>query len=453
MNRRRFLTAAATAGGAALASPVFGSAPAIVPASALGRGGRPAPSDRITLAVIGTGNQGTNDLIQFLKDERVQVVAVCDVNRESAGYWDGRVAGREPARRITDWYYAAEQRSGSYTGCDAYEDFREVLARDDIDAVETALPDHWHAIPVIEAARAGKDIYGQKPLSLTVADGRAMSDAVREHGVVFQTGSQQRSMSQFHHACELVRNGRLGTIRTVRCGLPGGHPDFGQVASRQAPEPIPDGFNYDLWLGPAPEAPYAPARCHVNFRWILDYSGGQVTDWGGHHPDIAQWGIGKEHSGPVAIRNARGVFPTEGLYNTATAFHFEAVYDDGITMIIGDEEPFGVTFEGDDGWVRVTRQGYETSDPEIWASEIGPDETRLPKSDDHFRNFIDCVISREEPVAPIEQAHRSITVAHLGNIAMLLGRDLAWNPEAERVTDDEAANAMLSRETRAPWRL
>ena len=448
MNRRRFLTAvAATAGGAALA------APAIVPATALGRGRRPAPSDRITLAVIGTGNQGTNDLIQFLKDERVQVVAVCDVNRESAGYWDGRVGGREPARRITDWYYAAERRSGRYAGCTAYEDFRDVLARDDIDAVEIALPDHWHAIPVIEAARAGKDVYGQKPLSLTVADGRAMSDAVREHGVVFQTGSQQRSMSQFHHACELVRNGRLGTVHIVRCGLPGGHPDFAHVAHRQEPEPIPDGFNYDLWLGPAPEAPYVPARCHVNFRWILDYSGGQVTDWGGHHPDIAQWGIGKEYSGPVAIRNARGVFPEDGLYNTATAFHFEAVYDNGVTMIVGDEEPFGITFEGTDGWVRVTRQGYEVSNPEIWTSEIGSDDVRLPKSDDHFRNFIDCVISREEPVAPIEQAHRSITIAHLGNIAMLLGRGLAWDPEAERVIGDESANAMLAREMRAPWHL
>lgn len=454
MNRRRFLTAAAaTAGGAVLAAPALAGAPTIVPASALGRGRRPAPSDRITLAVIGTGNQGTNDLLQFLKDERVQVVAVCDVNRESAGYWDGRVGGREPARRIADWYYADERRSGRYAGCAAYEDFRYVLARDDIDAVETALPDHWHAIPVIEAARAGKDIYGQKPLSLTVAGGRAMSDAVREHGVVFQTGSQQRSMFQFHHACELVRNGRLGAVHTVRCGLPGGHPDFGQVAHRQEPEPIPDGFNYDLWLGPAPEAPYVPARCHVNFRWILDYSGGQVTDWGGHHPDIAQWGIGKEYSGPVAIRNARGVFPTDGLYNTATAFHFEAVYDNGVTMIVGDDEPFGVTFEGDDGWVRVTRQGYEVSDPEIWTSEIGPGDVRLPQSDDHFRNFIDCVISREEPVAPIEQAHRSITIAHLGNIAMLLGRDLAWDPEAERVVGDESANAMLAREMRAPWHL
>lgn len=448
MDRRTFLkSTAAAVGGASLVGP------AIVPATALGRGRRPAPSDRITLAIIGTGNQGTGDMINFLKDERVQVVAVCDVNRESAGYWDGRVAGREPARKIVDWYYAAENRSGRYAGCDAYEDFRDVIARADIDAIETALPDHWHAIPVIEAAKAGKDIYGQKPLSLTVAEGRAMSDAVGRYGRVFQTGSQQRSAQNFHHACELVRNGRIGKVHTVRCGLPGGHPDFGRVAHRQEPEPVPEGFNYDLWLGPAPEAPYAPARCHVNFRWIFDYSGGQVTDWGGHHPDIAQWGLGKELSGPVAIRNAKGVFPTEGLYDTATAFHFEAVYEDGVTLIVSSDERMGVTFEGADGWIWVTRGAYEVSDPAIWASEIGADEVRLTRSEDHFRNFIDCVISREEPVAPIEQAHRSITIAHLGNIAMRLGRDLRWDPQAERVLGDEAANAMLSRPMRGPWHL
>lgn len=446
MDRRTFLKSTALAAGAV-------GLPTIVPASALGRGGRPAPSDRVTLAIIGTGNQGFNDMFDFLDDERVQIVAVCDVNRQSAGYWSGRIGGREPARQIVEWHYAGGKRSGTYTGCDAYEDFREVIARDDIDAVETALPDHWHAIPVIEAAKAGKDIYGQKPLSLTVADGRAMSDAVREHGVVFQTGSQQRSIAHFRHMCELALNGRLGTLRTVRCGLPGGHPDFGRVAHRVEPEPIPEGFNYDLWLGPAPEAPYVPARCHVNFRWIMDYSGGQVTDWGGHHPDIAQWGMGTELTGPVAIRNARGVFPKDGLYDTATEFTFEAVYDNGVTLIVSNEERQGVTFEGDDGWVWASRREYEVSDPEIWDTEIGENEIRLPQSADHFRNFIDCVLSREEPVAPIEQAHRSITIAHLGNIAMLLGRDLEWDPEAERVVGDEAANAMLSREMRDPWRL
>ncbi|MEX0599437.1 MAG: Gfo/Idh/MocA family oxidoreductase, partial [Rhodothermales bacterium] len=222
-NRRDFLkTGIALAGSATL--------PTIVPASALGRTTRPAPSDRISLGFIGTGNMGTNHLLAFLPDERVQITAVCDVNRESGGYWNGNIGGREPAQRIVNFHYGDKIQSGEFSACDSYEDFRELLARDDIDAVVVATPDHWHAIPVIEAARAGKHIYGEKPLSLTVREGRAMSDAVRQAGVVFQTGSQQRSDYIFRHACELVRNGRLGTLRRVRCGLPPGQPDFGLTA-------------------------------------------------------------------------------------------------------------------------------------------------------------------------------------------------------------------------------
>lgn len=446
MNRRDFLKAGTAAACAA-------SLPSIIPASALGRGRRPAPSDRITMGIIGAGNQGTNNMMGFLDDERVQVVAVCDVNAESAGYWNGRFAGREPARKTVDWFYAREIRSGQYAACTGHEDFREVLARDDVDTVMLALPDHWHAIPTVEAAKAGKDIYGEKPLSLTIAEGRAMSDAVKAHGRIFQTGSQQRSDARFRHASELVRNGRLGTLQRIRIGLPGGHPDLGKTAHRKAPEPVPAGFNYDLWLGPAPEAPYCPARCHVNFRWILDYSGGQVTDWGGHHPDIAQWAMGTEHTGPVAIRNAKGTFPAGDLYNTATAFYFEAVYDNGVTMVVSSDERMGVTFEGTDGWLWVTRGAHEASSPSLWDTEIGPDGIHLPKSDNHFRNFIDCVVSREEPVAPIEAAHRSITIAHLGNIAMQLGRDLRWDPSAEAFVDDDEANRMRSRPMRDPWHL
>jgi predicted dehydrogenase len=277
------------------------------------------------------------------------------------------VAGREPARQIVDWHYAAEVRSGTFSSCAAYEDYREVLARQDVDAILLALPDHWHALVVVDAARAGKDIYGEKPLSLTVAEGRAMVNAVTKAGRIFQTGSQQRSAANFRQACELVRNGRLGRLHTIRVGLPGGHPDFGRSGHRKDPEPVPDGFNYDMWLGPAPAAPYVPARCHVNFRWILDYSGGQVTDWGGHHPDIAHWAMGMDNSGPTAIRNPKGVFP-DGLWNTATEFHFEAVYDNGVTMIVSDKERMGVTFQGDDGWIFVTRGAQESSSPAIWTT-------------------------------------------------------------------------------------
>nr|CAA9228903.1 GH109 [uncultured Armatimonadetes bacterium] len=428
--------------------------PDIVPAAALGRDNKVAPSERITLGIIGTGNQGTGDMRQFLNDERVQVVAVCDVNRESAGYWNGGVAGRDPAKRIVEEKYAAQKASGSYKGCDAYNDFREVLGRKDIDAVEIATPDHWHAIPVILAAKAGKDIYCQKPLSLTIEEGRAMSDAVKKHKRVFQTGSQQRSDRNFRRAAELVRNGRIGKVHTVRCGMPGGRPDFGKTGDRKKPEPVPEGFDYDFWLGPAREAPYAPARCHVNFRWIYDYYGGQVTDWGGHHPDCAQWGLGTDHTGPVEIRSAKAAFPRDPLWDTATDYYFEAIYADGVKMIISNKEKGGVTWEGANGWVWADRGRHDASTKEILNSEIGANEVRLYESNDHFRNFIDCVISRKEPVAPVEVAHRSITICHLGNIALRLGREsLKWDPAKERIVGDPTAATMLGRDYRAPWTL
>ncbi len=448
MNRRSFLRATASTAAAGLAFPT------VVPASALGLGGSVAPSDRITLGIIGTGNQGFNDIRSFLRDERVQIVAVCDVNRESPGYWDGKVGGREPAKRQVEEHYGKQKPSGTYQGCAALVDFREILGRDDIDAVEVCTPDHWHAIPVIEACKAKKDIYCQKPLSLTVAEGRAMSFAVARSGVVFQTGSQQRSDARFRRACELVRNGRIGKLQTVRVGLPGGRTDYAKTGDHKDPEPVPEGFEYGLWLGPAPEAPYAPARCHVNFRWIYDYSGGQVTDWGGHHPDCAQWGMGTDLTGPVAIRNAKASFPPDKLWDTATEFSFEAVYENGVTMIVSNTERMGVTWEGTEGKVYANRGKLETEPASLVDSEIGPGEIHLYASDDHFRNFIDCVISREPTAAPVEVAHRSITIAHLGNIAMRLGRDrLRWDPRSERIIGDDEAAKMLSRPYRDPWKL
>ncbi|MGV3721915.1 MAG: Gfo/Idh/MocA family protein [Actinomycetota bacterium] len=448
LDRRRLLKAATAVGAGAFGFPT------VVPAAALGRDGKVAPSNRITLGVIGTGNQGLNDLRDFLKDERVQVVAVCDVNKEGPGYWNGGVAGREPARRMVDAAYTKLREAGTYKGCDVLTDFREVIARKDIDAVEVCLPDHWHAIPVIMAAKAKKDIYCQKPLSLTIAEGRAMSDAVKRRQVVFQTGSQQRSDANFRRACELVRNGRIGKVHTVRVGLPGGRPDFGKSGDRKSPEPVPEGFDYDMWLGPAPLAFYSPARCHVNFRWIYDYSGGQVTDWGGHHPDCAQWGLGTEHTGPVEIRGAKAEFPPDPLWNTATEYYFEAIYKDGVKLIVSSKERGGVTWEGSEGKVWANRGQHDADPKSILTSEIGPNELHLYKSDNHFRNFIDCVISRKETAAPVETAHRSITICHLGNIAMRLGREsLKWDPEKERILGDPEAEKLLSREYRAPWKL
>jgi predicted dehydrogenase len=448
ITRRQLLKTATAAGIGAVGFPT------IVPASALGRDGKVAPSNRITVGIIGTGNQGLNDIKSFLKDERVQIIAVCDVNKEGPGYWNGGVAGREPAKRLIEAHYAQQKEAGTYKGCDTLTDFREVIGRKDIDAVEVCLPDHWHAIPVILAAKAKKDIYCQKPLSLSIGEGRAMADAVKKYGVIFQTGSQQRSDSNFRRACELVRNGRIGKVHTVRCGLPGGRPDFGKTGDRKAPEKVPDGFDYEMWLGPAPEAPYVPARCHVNFRWIYDYSGGQVTDWGGHHPDCAQWGLGTDYTGPVEIRGAKAEFPVDPLWNTATEYYFEAIYKDGVKLIISSKEKGGVTWEGTEGKVWANRGQHDADPKSILDSQIGPNEVHLYESKDHFRNFIDCVISRKETVAPVEVAHRSITICHLGNIAMRLGREsLKWDPEKEQILGDTDASRMLTRPYRAPWKL
>jgi predicted dehydrogenase len=412
---------------------------------------RPSASNRITMGVIGTGNQGTGDMKNFLADERVQVVAVCDLNKESPGYWDGAIAGREPARNLVEWHYARAKRSGVYKGCTPYEDFRDLLARKDIDTVLIAVPDHWHSIPVIEAARAGKDIYGEKPLSLTISEGRAMADTIKSSNRVFQCGSQQRSDVRFRNACEIVRNGGIGKLETVLVGLPGGTPDLGHTRDRQDPEPVPEGFNYEMWLGPAPEAPYAPARCHVNFRWILDYSGGQITDWGGHHPDIAQWGMGTELTGPTAIRNGQAQWAKEKIWNTAVDYYFEAHYASGVVMTVSSRLRGGVTFRGSEGTVWVNRGAIEATPESLLDWQPKENDIHLYRSDNHARNFIDCVISRKETAAPIEQAHRSITIAHLGNISLRLGRDLRWDPAQEQVIGDETANQMLSRPMRKPW--
>ncbi|MBI1373530.1 MAG: gfo/Idh/MocA family oxidoreductase [Phycisphaera sp.] len=445
--RRRFLQAAATAA----------VAPYFIPGSALGKDGRPAPSERMTLGCIGTGNNGINWLRNFLNDKRVQIVAVCDVNKRSNGYWADREGGREAARDIVQERYAKDSgKQPSDIGCATYGDFREILQHADLDAVQIATPDHWHALMVIAAAKAGKHIYGQKPLSLTIKEGRAMSDAVAKAGITFQTGSQQRSMIHFRTGINLIRNGFIGKVHTVRVGLPSGHPDYSKHGSEKDPTPVPEGLDYDLWLGPAPEAYYCPARLHVNWRWNLDYSGGQMTDWGAHHIDIAQWAMGHEKTGPVEIKQVRGELPPrKDLYNTPDTFHWECTYEDGLKLIIGSDQRNGVTFEGEDGKSIYTNRGQLQSTPDdIKKNKITDDMKHIYESNDHVGNFVDCVFSGKEPIAPIEDAHRSITIAHLANIALQLEREsLKWDPKAERVVDDEKANAMLIREYRGSWKL
>ena len=428
--------------------------PTVIPSSVLGKDGAVAPSNRITLATIGTGNQGIGEMRRFLWDKRCQYVAVCDVNKRSDGYWSNKPGGRDVAKDVCVNFYQGNKNRGNWKGIEAYEDFRDVLARKDIDAVHIATPDHWHAIPVIEAAKAKKHIYGQKPLSLTIAEGRAMSDAVKKMGVTFQTGSQQRSDNRFRYAAELVRKSAIGDVKKVICYLPAGNRDYSGQGHRQAVEPVPQGFNYEMWLGPAPWAEYAPARCHVNFRWIYDYSGGQITDWGGHHPDIAQIALGTELTGPVAIKNARGVLPPrDALWNTAESYHFEAHYADGRVMVIqSSSNKNGIQFEGTEGSLWVSRHDISASDKKL----LDPKRIENHWGDSvkiHFANFLDCIKSGKATNAPCENAHRSITISHLGNIAIQLGRNLKWDPQREQVQDDFAANALVDRPYRSPWKL
>jgi len=384
------------------------------------------------------GGQGTADMQGFLDRDGVQVIAVCDVD----------TVHRNRARDIVNEKYGNKD-------CSTYNDFRELFARDDIDAVSIVLPVHWHAIPAVIAARAGKDIFSQKPLAYSIAEGRAICDAVKRYGVVWQTGNSMRSSRNVRFVCELVRNGRIGKVHTVKVGLPNVNrvADNGNRIRRETkPTAVPEGFDYDMWLGPAPWAPYSPGRCHWNFRWVSDYSGGQITDWAGHYCDVAQWGMGTELTGPIEIEG-EGAFPTDSLFDTVENYRFVCKYAEGFTMIVAGNFTDGVRFEGSDGWVFVSAGGMDAQPKSLLDSVIGADEIRLYKSNDHKGNFLDCIRTRSEAVSPADVAQRSVSVGHLGLIAISLGCKLKWDPRKERFINDEQANRMLTRPMRSPWRL
>lgn len=420
-NRRTFLKAAA-------AASLF---PAIIPASAFGARERALPSDRITMGIIGTGGQGIDNMKNFMRNSNVQVLAVCDVD----------AAHREEARQLVNKFYGN-------TDCAACTDFREITRRNDIDAVCIATPDHWHVLPALDAARHDKDMYVQKPLALTIREGRVLSDVVKANGRILQTGSQQRSDKRFRQACELVRNGRIGKLHSVHIGIPDNNR---QCSPTWVPEPVPEGFDYDLWLGPAPYAEYHPDRCHYNFRFILDYSGGQVTNFGAHNLDIAQWALDMDDSGPVEI-SGNGVFPAAGMFTTATHVFFECIYGNGVRLTCKTGK-FGMQFEGSEGTIYVDRKEIRSVPDTILKEAIGEDEIHLYESRDHFRNFLECVASREQPICNAEVGHRSSSLCNLGNICMLLGRRLVWDPKVEQFKEDVEANGMLAREMRGKWSL
>lgn len=444
ITRRGFLK-----GGLAAAAAV--GFPTIVPATVFGAN---APSNRIVMGSIGVGNQGANNLKAFLNEEQVQLAAVCDVNRGSYGYaTDAQFLGREPARKMVNDFYAQKKRSGTGTGCAMYTDFRELLARPDIDAVCITVPDHWHAVIALAAAAAGKHIYGEKPLALTIEEGRAMVQAVRRHGITFQTGTHHRSNQLMRFALELVRNGRIGELKRIRIILGPSHKPG--PTSTWTPQPVPDGFDYDMWLGPAPWAPYHPDRCLYRFRFFMDYAGGNLTNNGTHMFDLAQWGNGSDGSGPVEMIYQGGTFPKDGLFDASSDLKFAARYANGVEIVCRTEPDVGVDmyFDGTKGWVGYNGSKVTIEPSALWRETIGADEIHLYKSLEHHRNFLECLRSGREPITPVETGHRSTSICHLGNICMQLGRDLKWDPVKEEFPGDEQANRMLSRPMREPWHL
>ncbi len=423
MQRRRFLQAL----------------PMIVPASALGRGGTVAPSDRVTIASIGVGWMGGSHVGEFLKVPEAHYVAICDVDDEHA---------QEAKNRID-----AKYGNKDCVTCRAFE---EVLSRRDIDAVSIATPDHWHGIVAFSALRAGKDVYCEKPLAYSFAEGRAMAEAQKQYGRVWQTGSWQRSKENFRRACELVRNGRIGKVRQVEVGLPAGHTDFAKTRDQTEFTKPPETVDYDRWIGPAAEMPFCVARFHKNWRWNLNTGGGQLMDWIGHHVDIAHWGLGFDNTGPIEVEGVGEYPPRDAIWNTATKYKVTARYRDGVVMTIAGgykEIRSGTKWVGDQGWIWVDRGGLKAEPAGILESEIGPNEMALAKSPGHYQEFITCVKSRGQTLTPASVALRSATPGWLGQIAMLTGKKLKWDPEEMRIVGNAEAAQMLSRKMRAPWRL
>jgi predicted dehydrogenase len=436
MPRRRFL-----AGTAALAGTAVGF-PGIVSDSVLGLGGNVSANNRINMGMIGVGSMGSGHVRGFLSHQDVRVVAVCDVRQEF----------RVRAKRTVDIHYGDEQ-------CAVYTDYRELLARSDLDAVLIAVPDHWHALIGVEAARQGKAIYYEKPMGRTVAEAKAVRQAVLQNRVVFQFGTQQRSGYNHRFACELVRTGRIGELHTIMIGSAEPY-----ICPNQPEQPVPPGFDYDMWLGPAPWAPYTFERCTRNWTLIYDYSLGCLSGaWGIHDVDIAQWALAADGTYPIEVEGT-GIFPSDGLYDTLSSWEVEHRYANGVKLIHMDMTTarkrasqfqllwMAMLFLGTEGWIFVGRQGIHTYPEKLVRTIIGANESPFQRSTDHRRDFLDAVRGPKATVSPIEAAVCSDVVCHQADVAVRLGRKLRWDPAAERF-DDEQANRLLHRAMRSPWRL
>ena len=455
-NRRQFLKTA----GAALVLPT------ILPGRVFGADGQTSPANKITLGVIGWGMQGPSNTKAFLFEDDCQVVAACDLNKDHL---------QSAVDTVNDHYQNKD--------CKAYHDFREMMARDDIDAVMIAVPDHWHELVATEAARRKKHIYGEKPLAKTIAEQQAIVKAVEKNKIVWQTGSWQRSVPTFHKAAEIVRNGLIGEVTHVEVGLPAGHYDFagtkpalmqklaslaekydspaqivpGTAAWNLAVTEPPAELDYDFWIGPSKMEPYIETRVFMNWRWNYNTGGGQLLDWIGHHCDIAHWGLDFDNSGPSEIEG-HGEFPAaNAIWNTCTKYRIELKYPRNITMTIAggyDDIKSGTKWIGTEGWVWVDRGGFEASNPEWKKGKSLPEALRkvkLYESPGHQRNFLDCIKSHQPTITPVQTAHHSAIPGHLGLISMLTGRKIHWDVKHEKILHDAEASKLLTREYRAPW--
>ena len=449
MKRRDFIVKTAVAGAA------FGF-PTIVPASVFGKN---APSNKINIGQIGCGRIARDhDMPGTWRHDVARIIAVSDLDSKRMA--DGK--------KYVEEYYTKKMGT-PYIDVKQYGDYREMLLNPDIDAVVISTPDHWHSQPAMEAALAGKHIYVQKPTSLTIKEGRQLVDVVNKTGVVLQLGTQQRSSEQFRIAAELVRNGRIGKLHTVRIGLPG------DPAGPDAPEmPIPSNLNFDMWLGSTPEVPYTEIGVHPQHDYsrpgwlrIENYGAGMITGWGQHHFDSAAWGMDTELTGPRYVE-AVAEFPRSGLWNVHGDFMVKQEYDNGVNVFTSGGYPNGIRYEGSDGWIWVSRGSYQASssdpvaqdnnakaldasDPKILTSVIGPDEIHLTKSTEHHGNWLGAIQGNNELLSPVEIGHRACSVCLVSHIAMKLGRKLAWDPVKEEFINDPEANTYLSRPQRRPW--
>ena len=450
MKRRKFISRAMAAAAGSMILPT------IVPSSVIGKN---PPSEKINIGWIGCGRQGRGDVLEIMRFNTAMVVAVADVDSKRVTL----------GKQLVEGYYTKQTGNSNYVSVKTSGDYKELLFDKSIDAVLITTPDHWHSQPAVEAALAGKDIYLEKPTSLTIAEGRLLSDVVRRKKIILQVGTQQRSGAQWRVAAELVRNGKIGKLHTVKIGLPG------DPAGPEAAEmPVPKNLNYDMWLGSTPDVYYTEIRVHPQKDfdrpgWLRceQFGAGMITGWGQHHFDSAAWGMDTELTGPISIE-AVAQFPKSGFWDVHGDFMSIAEYKNGITQLTSGSYPNGVRYEGTEGWIFVTRGGYtatssdpvvqdkntkalDASDPKILTSVIGPNEIHLYVSESQQGNWLDCIKSRKEPISPVEIGHRACTVCLVTHTAMKLGRKLVWDPDKEMFTGDAEANSMLSRPQRAPY--